>query len=182
MKITKQHIRQLIREELAELEQEGWGDKSYHYKEPRGKKKPVFVDIPPERKFQSGMAELFQSLVRPIYTEAKAVIPDEATINRKVDEFVKQHVNFTEQFMKAAQFHVENIRSIVQKDFTGPKPAFKEMPDVVAAFEETADKFLKKISQVSGDIQSAEAELNPADSARPPINESNKIKVTFGKK
>lgn len=171
MKITKERLQQLIKEEMADLEQEGWGDKSWHYGEPRSKKKSTYGDIPPERKFQSGMAELFQSLVRPIYTEGKAVIPDDASISRNVEAFAKQHSSFADQFMKAAEFHVENIRSIVQKDFAGPNAKFKELPDVVEAFEQAADKFLRKMQEVSGGVSP------PV----PPVNESKKIKISFRK-
>ena len=179
MKVSKEYLRKLIKEELDDLHNEARREVGYDLAYAKKSNKP---QANPEQEFKFGMANLFQSLTRPIYSDGQAVVPDDASISRGVEEFAKQNAKFTEQFMKTAEAAVENIRSTVQKQFAGPKPGFKEMPDVVEAFEQAADKFLKKISQVSGEMQSAEAGLKPTNSPAPPMNESSKIKISFRKK
>jgi hypothetical protein len=170
MKVSKEYLRKLIKEELDDLHNEARREVGYDlaYAKKSNKLQPNA-----EQDFKFGMANLFQKLTRPIYSDGQAVIPDDASISSSVEQFAKQHAKFTEQFMKAAEGAVENIRSTVQKQFAGPKPSFKEMPDVVEAFEQAADKFLKKISQVSGKAETG---------ALPPsMNESSKIKISFRK-
>lgn len=158
MKISKERIKQLIKEEMEDLKAEGYGDKSWHYKEPRAKKPMAGLTSNPEQEFRNKVRQMFLDLTNPIVGQGDPA-PSEERINQIVNLHTK---DMQPEKIKAA---VEMIQSLADTRSS------EVQADLMAPFQATVEKLKSAVLQ----------KTQPFPEVPPKIAES-KIKITFGKK
>lgn len=158
MKISKERIKQLIKEELEDLKAEGYGDKSWHFREPREKKPRTSLTPSPEQEFTDKVQAMFLNLINPITGQGDPA-PSEQRVTQIVDLYTK---DMKPEKIKAA---VEMIQSLADKR------AKEVQPDLMEPFQTTVEKLKSAVLQKTQPFP--EVPLKMAES---------KIKVTFGKK
>lgn len=163
MKITKDRLRELIKEELAELEQEGkpsWMMGGNREREPRQtRSRGIKISLPsPEQEFTDKVQAIFLNLINPITGQGDPA-PSEQRITQIVDLYAK---DMKPEKIKAA---VEMIQKLADIRVTEVRS------DLVDAFKATVEKLKSTLQQ----------KIQPAPQVPLKMDES-KIKVTFRKK
>lgn len=158
MKITKERLRELIKEEMEDLKAEGYGDKSWHFKEPRAKKPIAGLTSSPEQEFRNKVRQMFFDLTNPIVGQGDPA-PSEEKINQIVDLHTK---DMKPEKIKAAVEMIQGLADTRSDEVQG---------DLMAPFQATVEK-----------LKSAVEQKTQAFPEVPLKMDESKIKITFRKK